>query len=157
MKKMQISIVLPTLLCALAAVPALGRAAQRTPSQKAAVPAYDAAHEVALQGTVEKVVAKPAADSPLGLHLLVDTPVGSVDAHLGLLREKQASQAGIVPGAAIEMVGAMTQVGGKELLIVRKLTVGGRTMTLRNKRGFPIFQMAPRASSGKIILRGGQR
>lgn len=157
MKKMRILIALPTLLIALVAVPALGRAAQEAPSQKAAVPVYDAAHEVTLQGTVEKAVAKPPAGSPIGVHLIVATPRGSVDAHLGLLGMKQANQAGIFPGAAIEMVGAMVQVGGKELLLVRKLTVGGQTMALRNKSGFPVFQMAPRASPGKIISRRGQR
>lgn len=146
-----------TLLLALVAVPSLARAAQRTLSQKAAVPVYDAAREVTLQGTVEEVVAKPAVGSPPGVHLIVATPRGSVDAHLGLLGMKQANQAGIFPGTFIEMVGAMVQVSGRELLLVRKLTVGSQTMALRDKRGLPLFQMAPRTSSGKIILKGGQR
>jgi len=146
-----------TLLFALVAVPALGRAAQNGPSRTRMIPVYDAAHEVTLQGTVEEVVAKPAVGSPIGVHLIVATPRGSVDAHLGLLGMKQANQAGIFPGAFIEMVGAMVQVSGRELLLVRKLTVGSQTMVLRNKRGFPVFQMAPRTASGKIILKGGQR
>lgn len=157
MKKTRIFIVLPMLLIALVAVPAHGRAGQAAPSQKATVPVYDAAHEVTLQGTVEKAVAKFPAGSPLGLHVIVATPRGSVDAHLGLLGMKQANQAGIFPGAAIELVGAMVQVGGKELLLVRELTVGGRTMALRNRSGFPVFRTVPCTSAGKNISRGGQK
>lgn len=157
MKKMQILIALPTLLAAIVAGHTPGRAAQNGVMRAGMIPVYDAAHEVTLQGTIEKVVAKPAARSPIGVHLIVATRSGSVDAHLGLLGMKQANQTGVSPGAAIEMVGAMVQVGGKEILLVRKLTVGSQTMVLRNKRGFPVFQMTPRGSSGKFISRGGQR
>lgn len=121
------------------------------------VPAYDAAHEVTLQGTIEKVIAKAAAGSPLGLHVIVATAGGDVDAHLGLFNMKRTKEVGVVPGATVEAVGAIVQVRGKNLLLVRMLTVGGQTIVIRNESGVPAFQMAPRTSSGKIISRGNQR
>ncbi|HJT71547.1 MAG TPA: hypothetical protein VJ731_15210 [Terriglobales bacterium] len=126
---------------------------QKVPRHDAPVAAYDRAHEITVDGSVQKLISNPAPGSPRGLHLLMDTPGGSVDAHLGLLNEQQASRIGLIPGAAVHIVGTMIGVGGAEYLAARKLTVGNHTLTLRNERGFPLFQVAPRTSAGKIILR----
>lgn len=156
MKEIRILIAIPMLLFALFAIHSPRVAAQNRVPRTRMVPLYDAAHEVTLQGTVKEVMAKPAAGSPLGMHMIVATSSGDVDAHLGLLSVKAASDAGLVPGATVEVVGAMAQVGGRNLLLVRKLNVGSQTIEIRNERGIPAFQMNGNRSS-KAISRGGRR
>lgn len=157
MTGIRISVALLAILFVPNATSAQEHAVQNGALRTRLVPAYDAANEVSLQGTIEKIMAKRDAGSPLGLHVIIATASADVDAHLGLLNAKRASEAGITPGACIRALGAMAQVGAMKILLVRELTARGQTIVIRNKRGFPAFQMAPRASSAKVISRGGPR
>lgn len=157
MKEIRILIAIPILLFALFDIHSPRAAAQTSVPRTRMVPLYDTADEVTLQGIVKEVMAKLAAGSPLGMHMIVATSSGDVDAHLGVLSVKAASEAGLVGGAAVEVVGAMAEVGGKGLLLARKLTVGGRTIMIRNERGLPVLLISRRRSSAKAISRGGTR
>jgi hypothetical protein len=105
-------------------------------------PAYDAAHEVTITGTIDQVVAQQAAGSPAGTHLLVAGPQGIVDAHVGPFLSAQTKSA-LQQGAPVEMVGAMLSLHGNDYLLVRQLTVGGRTVILRSPHGLLIHEHVP--------------
>ena len=97
-------------------------------------PYYDAAHESTLTGTVQEVVTKHEAGVPPGMHLLVVGPQGIVDAHLGPFMNKTTT-AKLVAGMPVQIVGANVTVRGKQYLLARELTVSGKTVTIRSKRG----------------------
>lgn len=98
--------------------------------------AYDATHEVTVNGTVQQVVTKHIAGSPAGMHLLVSGATGTVDAHVGPFLSKSMQQA-LHAGLPLQVVGSMETVrGGKQYLLARQLVYGGQTVTVRNTNGF---------------------
>jgi|SRR5580698_6431231 len=97
-------------------------------------PVYDAAHEITVTGTIQKVVTKHVKGSPAGMHLLVAGPQGLVDAHVGAFLGKE-TRTTLHAGTPVELVGAMTSIRGKSYLFVRQLTVGDNTVNVRTKHG----------------------
>ena len=112
-------------------------------------PAYDAAHEITLNGTIQEVVTRHAIGSPAGMHLLVAGPQGLVDAHVGPSLSNE-TKAALLTGAPVQIVGAMSLLHGRDYLLARLLTVGGRTVTLRSEHGLPVHErIAGAAHSGR--------
>ena len=104
---------------------------------------YDAAHEITLTGNVEEVVTKHVAGSPVGMHLLIDGPHGTVDAHLGPYLTKETQEA-LHTGTPVQIIGAMQTLHGKEILLARQLIFGGRIVTIRSPHGFLVRAHATR-------------
>jgi hypothetical protein len=96
---------------------------------------YNKAREITVSGTVQEVVTKRTAFSPVGMHLLVAGPEGVVDAHVGPYLTKDI-QAALHAGLPLQVVGAMEESHGKHYLLARQLIFGGRTVTVRNENGF---------------------
>jgi hypothetical protein len=107
-------------------------AAQNDALRQGAV--YDKAHEVAIHGTVNRIVTQHVAGSPAGLHVLVNGDRGLVDAHLGPFMTKQTEQA-LRSGTPVQIVGAMQTVHGKQYLLAREVNFASRTVTVRNESG----------------------
>ena len=105
--------------------------------------AYDSANEVVLRGTISQVTTQPAPGLPLGLHLILSTAQGAVDAHLGPFLSSLAAQKGLVSGASVQMVGVKAHLAAGDLFLVRTVIVGGQTIVVRNANGFPVRQVAP--------------
>lgn len=95
--------------------------------------AYDAAHELTLDGTVENML-PGMPGSPAGVHVLLAGDQGAIDAHLGPYLSDQ-TKAALVAGAPVHAVGSMFTVHGKAYFLVRRLTIGGRTTVLRSPHG----------------------
>jgi len=151
---------LTALLFAILAAP-LG--AQTAPQSRAAQgfgPAYDAAHETILHGTIQEVVTKHAIGSPAGMHLLVAGPQSVVDAHLGPFLSKETKEA-LQTGVPVWIAGATLSLHGKQYFLARQLNVNGHTVTIRNTRGFLVHPDDGRtAKIGKTALfelNGGAR
>ena len=104
---------------------------------------YDKAHEITVKGTVQEVVTKRVARSPVGMHLLVAGPEGVVDAHVGPYLTKDIQEA-LHAGLPLQVVGAMEESHGKHYLLARQLIFGGRTVTVRNENGFLARMQGPR-------------
>jgi hypothetical protein len=117
---------------------------------------YDRTNEITLDGTVQEVISEPAPGSPVGVHLLVAGPQGTVDAHLGPYLSNDTRDA-LRSGESVRIVGAMKQVNGKDYLLARRLILGGRTVTVRTERGFLVHASLPRASSSQAEQNGGLR
>jgi hypothetical protein len=135
------------LLLAILAVPLGAQLAPETRATRAVGPVYDAAHEITLNGTIQEVVTKRVAGSPVGMHLLVAGPEGVVDAHVGPYLTKDTQEA-LHAGLPVQIVGAVEQLQGKSILLARQLIFGGRTVTVRNENGFLVRAHGPRPDSG---------
>jgi hypothetical protein len=126
---------LPGVLLACLAVPVSAQAGTESQPARGVVAQYDAAHEVTISGTVQKVVTKRTVGSPTGMHLLVSGAHGVVDAHVGPYLNKSMQQA-LHMGLPVQIVGSMVTIRGKELLLARQVIYGGQTVTVRNNKGF---------------------
>jgi hypothetical protein len=122
------------LLLAILAVPIGAQPASETTPGHGFGPAYDVAHESTLNGTVQEVVTRHTIGSPAGIHLLVAGSRGMVDALVGPFLNKATREA-LQTGTAVRIVGATTQLRGKEYFMARLLTVGGQTIKVRSEHG----------------------
>jgi hypothetical protein len=122
------------LLVAIVSVPLVAQPATETRPEHGVGAAYDAAHEITLNGSIEKVVTKREHGSPAGMHLLITGPSGVVDAHVGSFLGKEAKES-LHEGMPVRIVGAMSTIHGKSYLLARLVTVGDHTIQVRSKRG----------------------
>lgn len=130
---------LASLLVAILAVPLGAQTAAESRPGSGFGPSYDAAHEIVLEGTIQEIVTGHAVGSPAGMHLLVAGPQGVTDAHVGPFLTQETKDA-LLTGAQVQMVGARLSLHGKDYLLVRQLTVGGRSVTLRSKHGLLVHE-----------------
>lgn len=112
--------------------------------QRTAV-AYDPAREVTFNAIVQEVVAEHAAHSPAGLHLLVASSKGPVDAHLGPYVSEDTRKA-LYAREAVQLVGVMDHIHGKDYLLARQLIFAGRLVTIRSEHGFLLLPHSARAA-----------
>jgi hypothetical protein len=151
---------LTSLLFAILAVPLGAQTATESRVVRGFGPAYDAAHENVLSGTIQDVVTRHEIGSPAGMHLLVASPQGIVDTHVGPYLSKETKEA-LRTGTPVQIVGATLTLHGKEYFLARQLTVGGRTVTIRSARGFLIQPHGNRtariAKTAEVERNGGAR
>jgi hypothetical protein len=154
---------LTCLLFAILAVPLGAQPAPDSRSGRVTVPVYNAAREITLSGSIQMVVTKHTKGVPSGMHLMVSSPKGLVDAHLGPFMSKQ-TKAALVAGMPVKIVGAMATLRGKNYLLAREVTVGDRTVTVRSKHGLlrrvnATHTRHPRITkeTTKVALNGGAR
>jgi hypothetical protein len=134
-----------SMLFASLAVPLGAQTAPESRSERPSSYGYDKAHEITLNGTIQEVVAKSAAGTPVGMHLLVEAPQGTVDAHLGPYMTREIQEA-LHTGTPVQIVGAMVTVRGKSYLLARQITFGGRMVVVRSENGYLTRSHSPRPS-----------
>jgi hypothetical protein len=105
---------------------------------------YSPARETTFTGTIDQVVAGHTAASPAGLHLLVNTSNGVVDASLGSYVSAEVQQS-LAKGAAVQLSGVTRSIDGTQYLLTRTLSVADHATRIRNEHGFLIH---PRANNG---------
>jgi hypothetical protein len=140
-------IIFSTLLIAalLAAGPILAlqfprQAAHLTTSARAE--RYDAQRETVIDGTVASVITKPVPGMPSGARLLLDTPSGKIDAHLGDYALRGPNAVALAPGDRVKVTGVMSLVGGHRLFLIGRLQSGLSVYRIRNEHGF-LVRSAP--------------
>jgi hypothetical protein len=146
------------LICAVLAIPLSAQATTESHAGRGFGPAYDAAHESTLMGTVQEVVTKHVAGSPAGMHLLVTGPEGVVDVHVGPFLTMETQKA-LHTGTPVQIVGANMRLHGKRYFLARELGIGGRTITIRSTRGFLVYPHPDRVvrTHAKAEENGGTR
>jgi hypothetical protein len=122
------------LLVAIFAGSLIAQRANESISPRRSVLAYDPAHELALDGTVQEVVSQHEIGSPAGLHLIVSGETGTVDAHLGPFMTQETREA-LHMGLPVHVVGEMKEFHGKPIMLARLITFGGRTVIVRSPHG----------------------
>jgi hypothetical protein len=145
---------LASLLFAILAAPLGGQTAAESRPGSGFGPSYDAAHEIVLAGTIQEVVTHHAVGSPVGMHLLVAGPQGLTDAHVGPFLSQETRNA-LLTGAQVQMVGARLSLHGKDYLLVRQLTVGGRSVTVRSKHGLLVHERPVAAQRSRLEGKSG--
>jgi hypothetical protein len=113
-------------------------------AEEAQLLGYSPARETTFTGTIDQVVAGHTAGSPAGLHLLVNTSNGVVDASLGSYVSAEVQQS-LAKGAAVQLSGVTRSIDGTQYLLTRTLSVAGHATSIRNEHGFLIH---PRANNG---------
>lgn len=121
--------------------------AQDKPAQSPATApelfAYDLNREVTLVGTVVSY-SSTSKTPPAGPRVLLQTPSGVVDIHLGDARLLAAHQFTIQQGDTLRVVGENTSFSGGTQFLARIVQNGSQVLLLRSYRGFPILPSAPR-------------
>ncbi len=140
---LMVAALLSGLLLATLSVPLNAQPAVQTRPTHGFGPAYDAAHETTLEGTIAQVQTKHIAGRPAGLHVLVAGPKGTVDVHLGAFLSKQTKES-LIAGMPVHVVGANTRLHGITYLFARQLTIGDRTVTVRTAKGMLVPERSPR-------------
>ena len=133
------------LLLATLSIPLNAQTAVEPHAQRPLTLGYDKAHEITLNGTIQKLISQAASGGPVGLHLLVAGPQGTVDVHLGPYMTKGTQEA-LQAGTPVQIVGAIEKLHGKNYLLARQLIFAGRMVVVRSENGFLVDAHAPRAT-----------
>jgi hypothetical protein len=127
---------LSVLAFASAAAPLFANSSSKLPKRTYVAPRYDTAREVTLEGTIESIVKRPSAGMMPGMHLLVATKQGTVDAQIGNWVFAGPHPAALSAGDSITLVGMLSTFNGRSVLLARLIETGSHTITVRNERGF---------------------
>lgn len=127
------------MLLAIVTIPLAAQPANQSHVQHGIGLGYDKAHEITVNGSIQRAIAITTPGVPSGLHLLVAGSQGVVDAHLGPYMTKEI-QEGLHNGATVQIVGAVENVHGKSYLLARQVIVGGQTIVVRSENGFLLRQ-----------------
>jgi DNA/RNA endonuclease YhcR with UshA esterase domain len=102
------------------------------------MPRYDVASETTITGTVEDVL-QPQMGRMMGTHLMVKTDAGTIEVHVGPANFVNREGFTFAKGDEVQVLGSKVTIGGKEALIARDVTKDGKTLTLRDKTGRPLW------------------
>src|SRR2546430_7626266 len=109
--------------------------AQRADTQR--LHAYDMNRESFLLGTVVKFESS-SSTPPIGAHVILQTPSGQVDVHLGNAKVLQAGHLELNPGDNVRIVGEQLALGDSTYFAARIVQKGAQAVAVRNIRGFLI-------------------
>ncbi len=126
------------LLCGIVASTAAaqdGNSSQSSPAVVGRNVKHTTASEITVAGTIQQVPSEHIFGSPAGLHLLVSSPLGTLDASVGpYLTEDVRQELSI--GQQIQVVGVVQAINGRNYLLARQIVLADRQITIRNENGF---------------------
>jgi hypothetical protein len=125
-------------LCLLAFLLASASAHAATATAAKRAPLYDPSKEITLEGNLSSLKAS-IPGSLAGGHMLVSTPKGTIDGHLGPYAFSGRNRVQIAAGTHIKMVGVMTTIRGSQIFLVRTIETGTTKYTIRSPHGFPLL------------------
>jgi hypothetical protein len=97
--------------------------------------------DAAITALIQAVSTDHASGMAAGLHILLGTPQGALDASFGPYLAQDIQQA-LVPGAQVQVTGQVTTVNGHKYLLVRCFVLNNREITVRNDRGSLVHQQS---------------
>jgi hypothetical protein len=100
-------------------------------------PEYDPKAEVTIRGTIEDFHESKARGDHPGLHLIVKTETESVEVHACPVRFLKDLDFPIEKGDTVTVIGS--RPGGAGVVVARELTKGQTSLTLRDKKGVPVW------------------
>jgi len=128
-------------------------AQQAAPSDKLALQSYQVSRELSVVGTVVKLDSASSA-APMGAHLILQTPSGQMDVHLGNGKVLQANHLDLNPGDNVRIVGETLALGDGTYFAARIVQKGTQAVAVRNERGFPLKPASSMTQSQKEALGG---
>ncbi len=112
--------------------------AQKTGSQTIGQK-YDLTTEVKLKGTVDEVKTVPGPAE--GIHLMLKTATETILIHVGPETFLKDMEVSFEKGDTIEVLGSKIKVDGQDEVLAREIEKSGNQLTLRDKKGKPIWSM----------------
>ena len=117
-------------LCALFTVFAFGQAPK--------TPKYDKATETTLKGTVDTIKTVPGADE--GTHFMLVDGDKTILIHVGPEKFLKEVEISFAKGDKVEVVGSKVKSSeGEDEILAREITKDNNTLTLRDKKGEPVW------------------
>ena len=110
-------------------------------------PRYDPKTEVTVAGTIEEVQLLPGHHRGTGTHLMVKTKSGTMEVHVGPTAYLEKQQFSFAKGDEIEVVGSQVKIAGTDALLARQITKAGKTLSLRDQNGIPLWSRRARSGS----------
>lgn len=102
------------------------------------MPRYDASTEITVTGTVQDVL-HPQMGRMEGTHLLLKTETETLEVHLGPSSFVSGKGFSFAKGDSVQVLGSKVTVGGNPAVLAREVTKDGKTLTLRDKTGRPLW------------------
>ena len=115
--------------------------------------AYDMNRESFLLGTVVKFESSSSV-SPIGAHVILQTPSGQVDVHLGNAKVLQAGHLELNPGDNVRIVGEPLALGDNTYFAARIVQKGAQAVAVRNAKGYLLTSASTLTPDQKQALRG---
>lgn len=112
-------------------------------------------NDVAVVGSVKRIVSKHALGTPAGPYMLLNTAQGLAYVSLGLYLPNDL-RASLANARLVQATGIAKTVNGKSYLLARQVQFDGKQVQIRNQYGFPVRQeVASRVHKGQTGLNGG--
>ncbi|MGC9157368.1 MAG: hypothetical protein ACP5FH_00140 [Terracidiphilus sp.] len=104
---------------------------------------YNPKTEITIKGTVEKVteIGEPRWT---GTHLMLRTSDQTYDVHVGPTAYLARNGFTFAVGDQIEVTGALIKSDGTKAIVAREIKKKGSILTLRDRRGIPVWSRGPR-------------
>jgi hypothetical protein len=109
-------------------------------------PRYDLTTETTVTGTVETTeqISEPGSGRGRrglgGTHLALKTATETLEVHLGPTAFLEAQNFSTAKGDRLEVVGSRVTVDGERVFIAKSVRKDGRTWTLRDPAGVPVWR-----------------
>ncbi|HEV2426302.1 MAG TPA: DNA-binding protein [Terriglobia bacterium] len=104
-----------------------------------ALPMYNPATELTVQGTVQEVKQFTGPRGMIGTDVVVKTGNETVDVRLGPAAFLTQNQFALVQGDQIQVTGSKVNINSTDIVLAREVKKGEQTLTLRNAQGFPVW------------------
>jgi len=109
-------------------------------------PSYDPKTETKISGTVADVQQFSRGGWRTGTHITLKTDSETLDVHVGPSQYVSSKQFSFAKGDQIEVLGSKVKIAEADVLIAREITKAGKTLTLRNAQGIPLWSGGRRAN-----------
>ncbi len=101
---------------------------------------YDAKTETVVTGSVEEVKSIPSPGrGGGGVHLVISTPTGSIEVHVGPASFVSSKHVTFDKGDHVTVTGSKVRMEGQDVLIAREIKKGEQVLTLRDAQGVPLW------------------
>lgn len=101
-------------------------------------PMYDPSTEATITGTIEEIQTLDSMCQS-GTHLTLKTDKGNSEVALGPTKFLTDQKLELKKGDQVQIVGAKANTKRGEMFVVRQITIGGKTVTLRDDKGVPAW------------------
>jgi hypothetical protein len=107
---------------------------------------YNPSTETTLQGSVTAVNTATGTRGWNGVHLTVQSAEQKYDVHVGPAAYLASQKFAFAEGDQVEVTGSKVDLNGAPTLIAREIRRDGKTLSLRDKQGFPLWSRGPRTA-----------
>lgn len=102
-------------------------------------PRYDTKTETTVTGTIDEINQQDSYCPGGGTHLVLKTEKGNLDVRLGPTKFVESQKFELKKGDSVQVIGSKLDSKAGAFIIARQVTSGGKTLTLRNEKGFPAW------------------